>query len=164
MKSFKIELRWGILFSLALMIWGFIEKNIGWHDKYIDSQLGNHFLVLIVFYAVIYYFGIREKRKSYYHGIMNWKEAFISGAMISVIIAILSPLTQFFIYHYISPDYFQQMIAYQVHKTVMPMSENSAVLFFSMKGYIIQAIFTSLSLGLIMAALMALVLKRKSKE
>lgn len=161
MKDFRLELRWGILFSLTIMIWMFIEKNLGWHDEHIRHQLGNHFLVLLLIFIVIYYLGLREKRNNYYKGTMSWKQGLISGSMISVIIAILSPLTQYFIYHYISPDYFQNMINYQTGKSEYPMSVKSADLFFTMKSYLIQAVFTDLSFGIIISAMMALVLRKK---
>src|SRR5699024_1823475 len=116
MKNYRIELRWAILFSFILMIWMTIEnKFLGWHHKdFIGDQYRLHFFVILpIIYSIIYYIEIRNKRIKYYDGMITWKEGLISGAMMSVIITILSPLTQFFIYHYIAPDYFQNMIYYQ---------------------------------------------------
>ncbi len=165
MKNFKIELRWAILFSFILMIEMFFERYMGWHEvKYIASQYSLHYLVLIVLFGVVYYFGIKEKRKNYYEGFINWKQAFISGAMISVIVAILSPLTQFFIYHYITPNYFKNMITYQVSKADNPLTKAGAQDIFNMTSFVIQGIFTCLSLGLIVSGAVALIVRKEPKE
>lgn len=159
MKNFKIELRWGILFSLALMVWMLIEKNLGWHDEYIGEQLGYHFISLPLLYALVYYFALREKRESYYKGVLSWQRGVVSGIVISAVVALLSPLTQYFIYHFISPDYFQNIIAYQADNTSM--TQEGAEELFTMKFYIIQAIFSSLSMGIVISAILALFLKKK---
>lgn len=164
MKDFRIELRWGILFSFVLMGWMFLEKQMGWHTTHIDGQLGKHFLVLIIMFIIVFYAGIREKRDSFYKGSITWKRAFISGAMIAVLITVLSPFVQFFIYHYISPDYFKNMIDYQMNKEKFPMKKESAEMFFTMKGYIIQAVFTDLSFGLMTSAILALFLRTDKKK
>lgn len=166
MKDFRIELRWGIIFSLLTMILGFVEKMfLGWHDQHIDQQLGNHFLLLLTLFFIVFYLGIREKRNTYYKGKLTWKQGIVSGGAMAVIIAILSPLSVFFIYHYISPDYFNNMIDYQIHKENFPMPEQGARDFFSMSSYIILEISTDLSFGIGAAAILSLFLRTsKSKK
>lgn len=164
MKNLRIELRWGILFSLALMIWMFVEKSLGWHDEHISSQLGNHFMVLPVLYAIVYYFALREKRENYYKGIMSWQQGILCGGIVSAVVAILSPLTQYFIYHFISPDYFQNIIDYEMHKAHFPMSQKNAIDFFSMKSFIIQGVFFSLSMGIVVSAVLALFMRKKTEK
>lgn len=162
MRSLRIEIRWGLLFSLILMIWMFIEKNIGWHDKYIGHQAGYHIIALAVIYILAYSRALMEKRDRYYNGFMSWKQGLISGVVISVIVAVLSPLTQFFIYHYISPDYFKNMIDYQVNQGSM--SEKNARTLYSMKFFIIQEIGIGLSLGIVISAIVALFIRTKKTK
>ncbi len=165
MKDFRIELRWGIIFSLLTMILGFVEKMfLGWHDQHIDAQLGNHFIILLLLFMVVFYLGIREKRESYYNGALTWKQGIVSGGMIAVIVAFLSPLSVFFIYHYISPNYFVNMIDYQTHKEKFPMKLSQAKDFFSMGSYIILEISTALSFGIGVSAINALLLRRNDKK
>ncbi len=165
MKDIRIELRWAILFSFVLMIWMLIEHSLGWHQApKIAHQLGYHFIAQLVLYAAVYYVAIKQKRDKDYEGKITWKRALLSGAFISVIVALLSPLTQYFIYHYISPEYFSNMIAYQVNKAEFPMTEKAAQDFFSMKSFIIQGVFTSLSTGLIASALIGLAVRTKSAK
>src|SRR5699024_1752185 len=164
MKDYRIELRWGILFSLISMVWMFVEKNfLNWHDEHINSQFGNHLLLLVVSFAIVYYLALKEKKEHYYKGKMSWKRAFLSGAIIAVVIAILSPLTEYFNYHYISPDYFDKMIAYQTQKENHPMSLESAQKLFNMKSFIMQGVFTSFSYGMIMGAIIGLFVRTKKK-
>lgn len=158
MKDFRIELRWAILFSFVSMLWMFAEYQLGWHDKYIANQLGYHFIVVFLIYLIMYYKAVKAKRKSYYDGAITWKQALVSGGTISVLVAILSPMTEFFIYHYISPEYFQNMIVYQT--ATEHMSQESAENFFNMKSFIVQGIFTSLSMGFFVSLIVAFLVKR----
>lgn len=165
MKDIKIEIRWALLFTLISMIWMFVEVNfLNWHDKYISSQFGNHFLILIILFAVVYYFALREKRNQYYKRKITWKQAFLSGCVISVIVALLSPLAEYFNYHYLSPQYFDHMIAYQTEKASHPMTLEAAKDFFNMKSFLIQGIFTSFSFGFLVSLLLALVVRTKKKK
>ncbi len=161
MKNFKIELRWSLLYSLFLLGWMFIESDMGWHDAQIQNETLYHFIAVLLLYILAITAAMREKRKNYYERAMTWKEGFICGAMLAVLVTILSPMVQFFIYHYISPDYFQNMIEYQVSKG---MPESSAKQLYSMKFYIIQAVFTDLSFGLFFSAIIALFFKNKAKK
>lgn len=161
MKNLKTEIRWGILFSLVSMAWMFIEVQfLDWHDRYISSQFGNHFIILLILFAIIYYFALREKREHYYKGKITWKQALASGVIISVVITLLSPLTEYFNYHYVSPNYFDSIIDYQVHKE-HPMTQESAESLFNMKSFLIQAIFTNLSFGFMASILLGLVVRKK---
>lgn len=162
MKDFRIELRWAILFSFVTMLWMFAEYHLGWHDKHIANQLGYHFIMVFLIYLIMYYNAVKSKRKNYYDGAITWKQALVSGGTISVLVAILSPMTEFFIYHYISPEYFQNMIAYQT--AAEHMSLESAENFFNMKSFIVQGIFTSLSMGFFVSLIVAFLAKRQPKE
>lgn len=165
MKNFKIELRWAILFSLITAIWMFVEQRfLGWHDEHIGSQFGNHLIALVILFGIMYYFGIKEKREHYYKGEITWKRAFVSGMIISVFVALLSPLIEYFNYNYISPDYFDKMITYQTQKEKLPMSQENAQEIFNMKSFIFQGVFTSFSFGIFISAIVALFLRTDKKK
>lgn len=165
MKNFRIELRWAILFSLVTAIWMFIEQRfLGWHDKHIGSQFENHLMALVIIFGVMFYFAIKEKRTHYYKGEITWKQAFVSGMIVSVFVAILSPLIEYFNYNYISPEYFDNMIAYQTQKESFPMSQESAEQIFNMKSFIFQGVFTSFSYGFIISLIVALFLRTDKKK
>lgn len=162
MKDLKIEFRWGIIFSLVLMVWMAIEKNVlGWHNEYISGQLMNHFVVTILLYVIVFYLALRQKREHTYHGKISYKRVFLSGAIISVVIALLAPLSQFFIYHYISPHYFDNMIEYYTHKEKFAMTQEGAEKFFNMTSFIFSEAGIGLSLGFVVSAALGFVLRTK---
>jgi len=164
MKSFKIELRWAILYSLAIMGWGMVEQKLGWHDVHISIQLVFHLLATIAIMTVVLIVMIKQKRTNYYKGKMEWKQGIVTGGKFAVITAALSVLTQYFIYHYISPDFFSHAIAYVTNKAHHPMSLKDAKEIFSMKSYIVQGIQDCFSFGLVLSAIVAFALKKTPEE
>jgi len=158
MKNFAIEIKWGILFSIASLVWMIIEYSVGLHDKYISKQAiySNLFgLIAIGIYAL----ALREKKYIYFKGIMTWQQGFISGVALSVVISILSPLVQYINFTYITPNFFVNFIEYVVEDKIQNQAQAEA--YFSLKSYIIQGIFGGLSMGIITAAIVALFLKTK---
>ena len=161
MRKFSIEFKWGIQFSILALVWMILENSVGLHDQYIAKQAIYTNLFGIVAVA-IYFLALRDKKKNYYAGNMDWKQGFISGLILSFMIALLSPLVQYITYTYITPDFITNIKAYAVlHKVQTP---QQAEIFFSMKSYILQGIFGALSMGVITAAMVALIVKNKNKR
>ncbi len=158
MKKFAIEIKWAIIFSIATLLWIFMEKSLGWHDELIAKQAiyTNFFAIVAI---AIYVLAIWDKRKNFFHGKMTWTQGFISGIILSAIVAILSPLVQYISTKIISPDYFTNAIDYAVENGRM--SLESAEGFFNMKSYILQGFFTALGMGTVTSAIVALVLRKK---
>ena len=38
MNKFKIELKWGVYFTIAALAWMYVEKALGWHDELISKH------------------------------------------------------------------------------------------------------------------------------
>ena len=68
---------------------------------------------------------------------MSYKEGFISGLIISIILMIFAPLTQAITSNIITPDYFANVIQYSV-ETGYHTSLEEAEAYFNLKNYIIQ--------------------------
>jgi hypothetical protein len=69
---------------------------------------------------------------------------------------------QYVSFTYISPNFFPNIIRYAVaHKIQTPAQ---AEIFFSMNSYILQGIFNALSMGVLTAALVALLVKTKNNN
>lgn len=68
---------------------------------------------------------------------MTWKQGFISGIVLSAVVALLSPATQYITQVYISPEYFSNIVAYIVEAGRM--KEDKALEFFNLNNYIRQA-------------------------
>ncbi len=158
MKKFKIEFKWAIIFTIASILWMVLEKSLGLHDEYISEHAiyTNIFAVIAI---TVYVLAIIEKKKYFYNGSMNWTQGFLAGLMLTIFVAILSPLAQYIVFHYISPDFFKNIIAYAVANKIY--TQAAADTYFTMNSYILQGIVGSISMGVITSAIVALILKTK---
>jgi|SRR5690606_1524838 len=113
MKSVKIEIKWALIFVAMMLLWMLIEKLSGLHDAHIDKHaIFTNFIAIPA--IVIFVFALLDKRKNFYGGVMTYKQGFISGLIITVIVALFSPLVQYIISAIISPNYFMNVIHYTV--------------------------------------------------
>jgi len=160
MNKFTIEIPWGILFVLASLLWVVFEKTMGWHAELISKQ--SIYTNIFGFIAVLIYFlALRDKRANFYNGEMTWRQGFVAGIVVTLVVTIFAPLTQYITSAYISPDYFNNIIAYTVENTTMKQEQAEA--YFNLKSYIIQATFGALVMGVVTAAAVAWFLKTKKE-
>ncbi|RUO62079.1 DUF4199 domain-containing protein [Pseudidiomarina insulisalsae] len=146
------ELKWGILFSGALLLWLCIERAVGLHDEYIEYH--RYFTNLFIVVAVlIYILALRDKRQSMANQEMSWAQGFLSGFLIAVVVAVLSPLLQIIAHYLITPHFFDNMIEMVV--TNGTMSVEAANEYFSLQSYIIQSVIGALLLGTLTSAVVA---------
>jgi hypothetical protein len=158
MKKFTIEIKWGIIFSIVMLLWMMLEKALGWHDELIEKQAVYTNLFAIVAIAV-YVVALLDKRKNYFRGKMTWLQGFYSGIAITVVVAILSPLTQYIISTVITPEYFPNVIEASVEKGKM--TREQAEKYFSLNNYMLQSFVGSILMGVITSAIVALFVKKK---
>lgn len=159
MKKFKIEFKWAIIMLFFYLAWMTLEKQLGFHDEKIKWQM--IFTMLIIFpNFLLYYFALSDKKKNYYKGEMNWKQGFIAGVVISFIVVILSPITQFITHEFITPNYFEKLIALSVESKRLTLVE--AQRYFNLSAYIWQNISGGLSFGVVTGAIVAYLLRPKT--
>lgn len=158
MSKFKIEIKWAIIFLIMGLVWMVLEKAIGLHDVHIDKHPIYTNLVAIPSIA-IFVFALLDKRKNNYNGSMTYVQSLVSGIVISVIIAVFSPLTQYIISTYITPDYFANAIKYSVEKGGS--TQEKAEAFFNLENYMMQAAFGGLIMGVITSAIVSVFVKKK---
>ncbi len=158
MKNYITEIKWGAIFFVVSLLWMYFEKAMGWHDELISQHAiyTNFFGILAV---AIYFFAIAEKRKRFFHGKMNWKQGFVSGIILTIVIAVLSPVGQYITHYAISPDYFENVINYSVESERM--TRENAESYFNLNSYIIQSVAGALMMGVVTAAVVALILRKK---
>lgn len=159
MEKFKIEFKWAIYFSIIVLGWMYFEKMMGWHDEKIHLQQIYTMLFGIIA-IVIYVFALLDKKKNYFNHNMNWKQGFISGAILSLIIAAFTPITQYITLEIISPEYFTNIINYTVEKNRMTLDD--AKNHFTLANYIYMSTFFGLSSGVVTAAIVAFFVKSKN--
>jgi predicted neutral ceramidase superfamily lipid hydrolase len=158
MKNFGIEIKWGFIFSISLLLWMMLEKALGLHDELIEKHAiyTNFFSIVAI---AVYVVALLDKRKNYYSGKMTWLQGFISGVAIAVVVAILSPLTQYITSTVITPEYFPNVIKASVELGKMTLEE--AEKYFTLQNYIIQSTLGALIMGVITSAIVALFTRKK---
>lgn len=158
MYPYRIEIKWALIFSLMTIVWMFLEKLIGLHSTHIDKHPIYTNLILLPT-IIIYVLALKNKNKIAYHDMMTFKEGFISGLIMTFIILILTPLIQFIITNWISPEYFSNMIKYSIEKGYM--TQTGAEAYFNLKSYLIQMMLGTIGMGTLLSALTAYFLRNK---
>jgi hypothetical protein len=158
MSKYKIEIKWAVIFVFVIMLWMVFEKLIGLHSTHIDKHAiyTNFFAIPAI---IIYVFALLNKRKNYFNGIITWKQGFIAGLIITLIVTVLTPLTQLIISNIITPEYFPNIIEYSVGEGMMTREE--AEKYFSLGSYIMQGLIGTFIMGIITSAIVAFFIKKK---
>lgn len=161
MNKYKVEIKWAIIFIVMLLLWMVMEKLTGLHDVHVDKHwIFTNFVAIPA--IAIYVLALLDKRKSDYDGYMTYKQGFISGLIITIIVTIFSPLTQYIISTFITPDYFANMIEYTV--TEWDMTREAAESNFNLQSYIVQALIGTPIMGLITTVVVAFFTKKNRPE
>ena len=157
MKKYATEIKWALIFCAAALVWMVFEKAMGWHGPKIEQHpyMTNIFGLIAI---VIYVLALREKRQKL-GGRMTWKQGFMSGLIISIIVALLSPLTQWLTHAVISPEYFSNAIAYSVEVGYHD-SPEAAAEYFNLQSYMMQGGIGAVIMGVVTSAVVAIFLKR----
>ena len=158
MKNIKIEIKWAVIFVLMMLAWMVLEKSLGYHnEKIADHPFFTNFVAIPS--IAIYILALLDKKKNYFYGLMSYKQGFISGVIISVIVAILSPLTQYITTEFITPEYFSNVIEYAVSQGKMTQEEADG--YFNLRSYIFQSVIGALVMGVLTSAIVAIFVKSK---
>ncbi|MFZ4582749.1 MAG: DUF4199 domain-containing protein [Paludibacter sp.] len=162
MKSIKIEIKWAIIFSIAGLLWMLLEKLSGLHDKYIDYQqyITNLYAIPAIWIMVL---ALVDKKKNFYEGKMSYKKGLITGIILSVIIALFSPLTQWVTSYVITPEYFPNVIKRSVeigyYKTIEEAQAN-----FNFLNYVKQGLIGALLMGIVTTAVAMIFARTKNAK
>jgi len=160
MMKYKIETKWAIIFVIMSLVWMLFEKLSGLHSNYIDKQaIYTNFIAIPA--IAIYVFALLDKRKNFYSSQMTYLQGFISGLVISLIVTILSPLTQIITSKLITPEFFPNAIQYSV--SIGYYTQEAAEKFFNLKNYIIQGLIGAPIMGIITSAIVAIFTRKKIK-
>ena len=158
MKKIKIEIKWAFIFIIMMLLWMVMEKLAGLHDVNIEMHpIVTNFIAIPA--ILIYVLALRDKKKNFYNGEMTYKQGFISGLIITLIVTIFSPLIQYITSTIITPDYFTNVIAYSVRENIMTLEEAES--YFNLNSYIYQVLIGTPVMGIITSAIVALFVKSK---
>ena len=109
--------------------------------------------IFAVVAVTVYVFALREKKNTGLNGVMSWKQGFISGAIITGVVIILSPVSQWITHTIISPEYFPNIVNYSVETGNA--TREQAEGYFNLWSYVVQSIMGALVMGLLTSAVVA---------
>ncbi|MGG5507149.1 MULTISPECIES: DUF4199 domain-containing protein [unclassified Myroides] len=161
MKKISIEIKWGIIFSLVGLLWMLLERLTGLHSTYIDYHmyLTNLFAIPALVVMVL---ALRDKKKNFYGGDMTYSEGMLAGFVISLVIALLSPLTQAVTTFVITPAFFPTVIKRSVELGYYA-SEADAATYFNYSNYAKQGFLLALMMGVATTAICMIFIRSKTK-
>lgn len=143
---------------ITLLSWMLLEKTLGWHEE----NIANHWWLTMLFapFAIfIYLLAVREKRRRVYNKKMTWVQGFISGVILTVFVALLSPVAQYITHNYITPEYFNTVIEYSITNDLM--TRTKANDYFNINNYMWQSAIGALGFGVVTAAIVAFFTRKK---
>lgn len=162
MKNIKIEFKWAIIFSIMGLLWMVLEKLSGLHSTYIDYHLylTNLFAIPAILAMVL---ALKNKKRSFYNGQMTYQQGLVSGVILSLIIALLSPFTQWITSYVITPEYFPNVIKRSVELGYYTTTEEAQANF-NFKNYAIQGAIGALVMGFVTTAIAMIFIRSKNKN
>ncbi len=156
MKKLRIELKWGVIFFLSGLAWMVLEKSLGWHDRLIE-QHATYTLLYAPLAIFIYVVALWEKKKKTYRGRMTFLQGLVSGLVITLVVVVLTPLSQFISHGLISPDYFSNIIQFTVNSGKMTLPEAEA--YFNLMNYTTQSVFFAGVMGILTTVVVMIFMK-----
>lgn len=155
MKTRMLEIRWGVYFILMQLSWMVVEKSLGYHDERIAEHAAFSMWVMVPS-ILMYFFALHFKRVKDFAGKMSFKQGLMSGLVITAVVTLLTPISQLLTSLVITPDYFQNAIAYAVESGAA--TQEAAEANFNLKSYLIQSVAFAPIAGLFTSVLMAAVM------
>jgi len=162
MKNRTLELKWALIFSIMGLIWMVLEKLSGLHSTYIDYHLylTNLFAIPAIWVMVL---ALRDKKNKDYHGTMTYKQGLVSGTILSIIIALLSPLTQWVTSYVITPEYFPNVIQRSVELGYYSTTAEAEAQF-NYPNYALQGAIGALIMGILTTAIAMIFIRSKDPQ
>ena len=161
MKNIRTEIKWALIFAVMSLLWMWLEKAVGLHSTHIDKHLylTNLFAIPAI---LVYVLAMKDKKKKDYNGQMNYLQGFTSGMIITVILTLLAPVTQWITSTVITPEYFPNVIEHSVETGFYP-SREEAEAQFNLQNYMVQSTIGTFVMGLVTSAVVALFVRSKSR-
>lgn len=158
-KIGAFEVMWTIYFVVVALLWMVFEKAMGWHDVHIaDHAMYTNFFGIVATIMVVFF--MKAKRRQLGDDV-NYMDLLFGGIALSLGIAILSPLSLYITFEFITPDYFQNAINYGVENNLTTLEEAQA--YFNFKSYVFQSSLGGLGMGIVTSAIVAIFFRKKVK-
>jgi len=161
MIKYKIELKWALIFCVMTLLWMILEKLCGLHGDYIDYQMyvTNLYYIPAIW---LYTLALKDKKKNFYGGEMSYLQGLSFGMILSLILALLSPLVQWAITYIITPEYFPNVIKRSIELGYYK-SAAEATAYFNFTNYAIQSAIGAFISGALITSIAMIFIRSKKK-
>ncbi len=155
----KIEIKWGVVFSIMMPVWLALERLLGLHDQHIGWQ--PYLTNLVAIPAIwIYVLLLREKRRQL-GGTLTFKQALLCGLLMTVVVTLLVLPSQWLTFKFITPHYLENAIKYSV---AQGQTLADAQAFFNLQNYHRIGVVGALLMGAVTSLILAAIMRTKRKD
>jgi len=115
----KIETKWATITAIAIFIWLFIEKLLGFQtlEKMPTWVVANRSVIILIA-LVTYYLATREKREHDLGGKMTWPQGFWAAAIMTLVFIPICGLLVYIFISWINPDFAPARMAYTTSSSI----------------------------------------------
>ncbi|SMO82473.1 DUF4199 domain-containing protein [Solitalea koreensis] len=161
----KLEIRWGLIISVLSFIWLCLEYGLGLHTRHLN-MLPYVTVFSLLIPVICLWLAIKEKRNIVNRGSITFAGAFKTGAIISVIAAVLSLLSILLYFKVINPNFTSFMVEHMKaaalkNGTNVLEAEVQARRYFGLSNYLLQSFLSTLLIGLAISLIIAASIKKK---
>lgn len=158
MNKIGIELKWAAIITAFSCLWAALENALGYHKDFSNILITSfiYYVILTFLWAIAF---IDKKKSLGKNAVWEFKSAFKFGLFITGLATLLSPIAQYIIHESISPDYFTNIIEYQLSKGRQ--TRESLENIYNMEVAIRTGVTETLSYSIVFSALYAWVFKTK---
>lgn len=158
MNKIGVELKWAAFITAFTCLWAALEHALGYHKDFSNILITSfiYYVILTFLWAIAF---IDKKKSLGKDTVWEFKNAFKFGLFITGLTTLLSPIVQYIIHESISPDYFNNIIEYQLSKGRQ--TRESLENIYNMEVAIRTAVTETLSYSIVFSALYAWVFKTK---
>ncbi len=151
-----VELKWGLIIVVAGFLWVLLEWAVGLHGPLIAY----HPIVTMLWIPlaiVLLVLGLRDKKRR--QGSLSYVQGLLSTALIALVIALLSPVTQWLYLGVINPGFFETMIDAAVARGT---ARSEAVAYFNLGNYLLMATVSGVVGTLVSGAIAMIFLRSRA--
>ncbi len=159
-KKIKIALKWAIIYTILFLVWTLLEKTLGWHEEGIANKQWLS-MFFIPFAITMYWLAMKETRRRVYNRVITWKQCFISGVLMAIFVALLSPIAVYITQNFITPENFETVANQSVTNDLLKIEQANDLL--NIDNYRWQIAIGAFVIGVITAAISAFILKTVNK-
>ena len=155
----KVEIKYGLIFTAMGFGWIVLEYLLGFHTRYKDFQ---SFVSNLIFFPSVFIMvkGMLAKRKEL-GGKMGFGAAFQAGFFITLVVAVLSPLTNWIFFTFINPGFFKEFTALAVEHGK---AAEEAAAELNLKAYVFRSFISSIIMGTMSSLIIALFVRETNRR